>query len=239
MKKENNLQEDFELNNDEDMVVEAENPHDNKFVSMIQKNSKIIMVISLIIVVVVAGLFFMQNKKQKDSEQAGLQLSRIMSVYEQGDFEKALSGDQIMKYAGLKSIANNFDNTDAGKLAALYAGNSLMTLNKASEAAKYFEIASSADSKLVQIGSLAGLAGCDELNNKLKEAAEKYEKASTLSQDDNIISRYKFYAGLCLERISDKVSAEKCYREVLKINKTSEFALQSKMGLARIGMIIE
>ena len=121
----------------------------------------------------------------------------------------------------------------------MYAGNSLISLNKWSEAKEFFEKASGASSKVITQGGIAGLGACLEHDGKYTEAAEKYEAASKLSVDENLQSRYNFYSGLCFEKAGNKIKAEELYRSILKSSQVTEFSMLAKAGLIRIGTIIE
>lgn len=237
-----------ELNPEDVNLIDAENSvnesEDTTASDFIQKNSKLIIGISVLIIIVIGVSLFLKNKAEKDSMRASQLLTRVAQYYETGDYEKALNGDPSKTYMGeqvkgLKYIADEFGSTDAGKISALYAANSFLNTNKKNEAAKYFEIAEGSDADIIKLGAVAGLAAVSELNNKLKEAAEYYLEAAGLTDEDNIKARYLFYAGLSFEKSGDKSKAEAQFREVLKLSEFGEFSPQAKAGLSRIGTKIE
>lgn len=237
-------------NTEQNLGIKAENVNDeglelkDQTQNFIQKNSKIIIIVSVAVILIVALIVIMRNKAQNDSEQASALISRVLPYYETADYPKALDGDPQKTYLGepvrgFKYIVSEYGSTEQGKLAALYTGNILLSTAKYSEAKEYFEKASNADSKLVQQGALAGLAACLESENKFEEAAKNYEDAASLSTDDELQARYSFYAGLAYEKNGNKDKAEKIYREIVKKTKFSEFNQLAKAGLIRIGTIIE
>lgn len=236
----NDLEKD--MNNEE---LSQENvPAENNSLNFIQKNSKIIIIASIAVIVIVAVFAFIKNKNQEDSITASNLLSRVLPYYEQADYQKALDGDPGKTYLGepvkgLKYIASEFSGTEQGKIAAFYVGNILLNTGKYAEAKPYFEDASSADSKELQVGAMAGKAACLETENKYEEAAKLYESASKMIIDDELKSRYSFYAAYAFEKAGNKDVAEKLYREITLSSKFSEFAQLAKEGLVRIGTIIE
>lgn len=212
--------------------------------NFIEKNGKLIILLSIAIVIVIGVSIYMRYQSEKEAARASVLLTRVMSYYEAADYEKALNGDPSKTYLGeevkgLKYIADEFGGTDQGKIAALYAANSLFNTNKQAESKKYFELAQKSPSDIIQQGAMAGLAATLELENKYNEAATLYQSASELSDEDNIKSRYIFYAGLCYEKSGDTKQAETLYRDILKLSETSEFSALAKAGLTRIGTIIE
>jgi tetratricopeptide (TPR) repeat protein len=212
--------------------------------NFIEKNGKLIILLSIAVVIVIGISIYMRYQSEKEAARASVLLTRVMSYYEAADYEKALNGDPTKTYLGeevkgLKYIADEFGGTDQGKIAALYAANSLFNTEKQADSKKYFELAKKSPSDIIQQGAMAGLAATLELENKYNEAAKLYQSASELSDEDNIKSRYLFYSGLCYEKSGDTKQAETLYRDILKLSETSEFGSLAKAGLTRIGTIIE
>lgn len=236
----NNIEMD--MNNEE--FVQDNNSPDNVSTNFIQKNSKIIIIVSVAVIAIVAIYAFIRNKNHEDSIKASNLISRVLPYYEKADYQKALDGDPSKKFLGepvlgFKFIASEYSGTEQGKIAAFYVGNILMSTAKYSEALKYFEDASGSESKEVQVGAIAGKAACLETEKKYEEAAKLYEDASKMIIDDELKARYSFYAGYAYEKSGKKDIAEKIYREITLSTKFSEFAQLAKEGLVRIGTIIE
>jgi tetratricopeptide (TPR) repeat protein len=230
-------------NSEESFDIEQTDEPNDQAQNFIQKNSKIIIIASVAVIALIAVLLFMRSKSIADSERASVLITRVLPYYEAGDYQKALDGDPKKEYLGepvkgLKYIAQEYSN-DPGKIAAMYAGNSLISINKWSEAKDFFEKASGSSSKIVKQGGIAGLGACLENENNFAKAAEKYEEASKLGVDDNLQSRYCFYSGLCYEKAGNKDKAKEAYRSILKLSQMTEFNMLAKAGLIRIGMEIE
>ncbi len=230
-----------EMNNEEFTVSNTSNDNSLNF---IQKNSKLIIIVSIGIIAIVAIFAFIRYKNQEDSLKASTLMSRVLPYYEKADYTKALDGDPTQSYSGepvkgLKFIASEYSNTEQGKMASFYVGNILLSTGKYSQASNYFNDASSSDSKVVQCGALAGKAACLEVDKKYEEAAKAYLDAARLIADDELQARYNYYAAYAYELASKKDDAEKLYRKVVLSSKFSEFAELAKEGLTRIGTIIE
>lgn len=233
-------------NEDERDVIsfETELGTTSKFQLFVQSHWKTISIGFAALAVIVGIFFFMKHLNEKKRMEASAALSRIMPMYEQGDYMKALTGDGVppvlgQKVLGLKALVEEYGSTPAGKLAALYAGDAFLALNKAGEAKTYYEKASEADSDYLKRGANAGLGACLENVKNYKEAADYYLKAAEMSEEPGIKSRYTYYSGLCYEKLGDKTNAEKMYREVLDVRQMNEFTGFAKSALIRLGMIIE
>lgn len=241
MKKRELNQKDAEFLNENTDSAESMTENEPNF---IEKNGKIIILISIAVIVVIGVTLFLRHQSEKNTERASVLLTRVMEYYETGDYPKALNGDPTKTYLGeevkgLLYIADEFSGTDQGKVAALYAANALFNSEKYSESKKYFELAQKSSAEIIKQGALAGLAATYETENNFAEAAKLYKNASQMTDEDNTKSRYLFYAGLCYEKGGDTKQAEAHYRDILKISEFGEFGILAKSGLTRIGTIIE
>ncbi|MCK7521813.1 MAG: hypothetical protein MZV64_31110 [Ignavibacteriales bacterium] len=54
------------------------------------------------LLVVIAAIYFYMNNKAESNEQAGLQLSRVMGLYDAGSYLEAIEGRQGTNIVGLK-----------------------------------------------------------------------------------------------------------------------------------------
>jgi tetratricopeptide (TPR) repeat protein len=234
---------------DDDEIVEPET--DNTIIKMqhyIYKNSKMISIISIAVILLVAGIFIGKNIWDKTSDEnaqkASVALDRIIPYYDAPDYKKALFGDSARtvrgeKIIGLLDIVDQFEGTKQGKIAALYAGNSYLALNKADEAIEFFEIATKSASKVVLAGAYAGLGASYELLGNYEDAVSNFVMASEYSLTDITIARYNYYAGLNYEKLGKKENAINLYNEIIAKNKFNEFGNLAKAGLVRLGMKID
>ncbi|MFC2131143.1 tol-pal system YbgF family protein [Bacteroidota bacterium] len=224
---------------------------DNKVLKVQQfifNNSKAISYSFLGIIVIVALIFVVKNTVQKNTDE-GMQkaivaLDRILPYFDAPDYKKALFGDSSKtirgdRVIGLLEIVEEFGSTKQGKVAALYAGNSYLAINKAEDAIEYFDIALDSPSKIVLEGAYAGLGACNEIVGEFDEAASYYIKSSEIAITESSKARYNYYAAKNYEKLGNKDAAEKIYKEIIAKNKYSEFSNFSKAGLVRLGMKID
>ena len=92
-----------------------------------------------VLVVVAAAVYFYLNQKSENNEKAGLELSRIMSFYDQGAYLEAIEGKQGSNIIGLKKIVEEYDGTENGETAKIYLANCYSYLGNYDEAIKYYE----------------------------------------------------------------------------------------------------
>lgn len=218
-----------------------------KIQDYIEANRNMVLYIAGGIIVVVALFFFMKNKMEKSAEEernaASFALAKVTNLYLANDYERALKGDPTIlvnnkPMLGLVDICTKYKGTKQAAVAALYAGNCYIGLDKYADAEKYFKLALDAESQIVLEGANAGLGACSETNGKYDEAVKYYEKAVSLTKIPGIKNRYQYFQGLCFEKLGQKDKAEKIYRDIIAEN-ISEFVNPAKAGLIRIGMIIE
>lgn len=212
--------------------------------SFVRKNRNLLIgAIVIVVIAAIAIVFFVRNSAQK-AEEASLKLSRILPYVEKEDYTRALDGDKNIKIrgevlVGLTKIAEDYSGTDAGKLAALYAGNCYLNLNKSKQAEKYFETAQNSNSFVVIQGANAGLGKVCEIEGNYSEAADYYMNAAEYAAEDEVKARYTLYAGLCFEKIKKNEKAIENFKEVINLSPMSEFSDMAKEGLTRLGTIID
>lgn len=222
----------------------ADNSQKSGFESFITTNLKAILIGIIVLIAGVVVVMYMRNSQSEGNSQASLQLSRIKSYYESGNWEKALTGDPSKQVRGesvpgLVEITDQFGGSEAGMTAALYAGSVLAQQKKYQEAEDYFEHAAKSKSAVVELGAKAGQALCKEKSNDYAAAAELYAQAASLGKDVGMEDRYRFFAAVNYEKANAKDKAVEMYTILVMKNSVSEFSAEAKNALARLGTIIE
>ncbi len=218
-----------------------------KIQNYIQNNSKKIITYSIIVIAVTALFFFIKNKFESDAvekkEEASVSLARILPYYNEANYDVALKGEPTVtirgeKVIGLTEIVENYEGLEEGKVAALYAGNCLLNLNKFEESKKYFEIALKSEANTVLEGANAGMGVALESLKDYANASKYYEEASKLGVTVGSKNRYAFFSGICYEKAGNKDKAIEIYKEII-LEAGSEYVGLSKARLIRLGTVIE
>jgi tetratricopeptide (TPR) repeat protein len=200
--------------------------------------------IAVVITLAVAGVWWYSTTQQEKNEEAAAHLAKVRPVFDAGNFANALSGDSVApagqdKALGLAEISDQYSGTDAGRVAALMAGNSLVNLGKHAEAVAHFERASSSDALIIEVGSTKGLAICQEAAGDFAGAAVLYEQAAQRAGKTGMAEDCLLAAAFCYEKTGDKVKAGQLFTEIVKRYESSTSAPLAKSGLARLGMAID
>lgn len=207
-----------------------------------QINVGAIALIALVALIFVVR-YFASNAEEKKERKASLAISRLMEYLDNSDYQKALYGDNTRqirgeKVVGLIDIVKEYKSTPQGKVAALYAGNSFLYLDKYTEAIEYFNEALNSKAKIILEGANAGLAVAYEKLNNFEQAAKYWGNAANFANAIPIKDRYAYFQALCLEKLGQKDKAVELYRTIIGHNQ-SEFVGLAKGGLVRFGIIIE
>jgi tetratricopeptide (TPR) repeat protein len=161
----------------------------------------------LIVLIAIGGIYFYLNQRAQENDEAGIELSRIMKLYNQGSYLEAIEGRQGSNIIGLKQIVEKYSGTENGETAKIFLANAYSLLGNYEEAQKYFEDYSGSIDYF-QAASLAGQAGYEAAKGEYEEAAELYLKASKISEINAENPRYMLYAGINYLNIGEKKQAK-------------------------------
>lgn len=185
------------------------------------KKPIIIAVVAIVVIVVGAFLYKAYVSKPR-AEKASTELGKGQQYFNEGDYEKALNGDKI-KYGGFLKVASDYNGTDAGNLANLYAGLCYANLGKWKEAVKYLSEYNGADDAMVSPAALAALGNAYAHLNQLDEAVENLKKAAKKADskgDDGVNNSlspiFLMQAAEILESQNKKSDALTLYQDIKK-----------------------
>lgn len=193
-----------------------------------EENKNKVLTYAGVLVAVAAIVYFYVNQKSESNEKAGLELSRIMPLYDQGAYLEAIEGRQGTNIIGLKKLVEDYSGSENGETAKIYLANSYAFLGNYDEAFKYYEdYGGSID--YFEAASLAGQAGYYAVKEDYEKAANLYLKASKISQINSQNPDYLLNAGIyylktgekeeakiLFNRIKDDYATSLAYREVDK-----------------------
>jgi tetratricopeptide (TPR) repeat protein len=172
------------------------------------------------LLVVIAAIYFYMNNKAENNLQAGIQLSRVMSLYDAGAYLEAIEGRQGTNIVGLKKIVSDYGSTENGEIAKLYLANSYQLLGNVEEANKYYEDYSGS-SKIFKASALSGEAGYYANKKEYEKAADLYRSASRVSKENVSNPEYMLKAAINYIDAGNKEEAKDLLETIRRDYQTS------------------
>lgn len=207
-------------------------------------NWKAIAAVVVVVAVGAVGYYWYSAGQREENAVASAALARVRPLVAQGQLEQALVGTGVVAPVGtpplgLKAIATQYGSTEAGKVAALLAGNALSTLGRYTEAESFYASAQSSDADVTQIGGLAGQAACKEAAKDYAAAGELYERAAGLGAETGLDHMNLVCGGLAYEKAGNKEKAGALFRQAVDKYPNADLSDVAKAGLVRLGMPID
>jgi tetratricopeptide (TPR) repeat protein len=172
------------------------------------------------LLVVIAAIYFYMNNKAENNLQAGIQLSRVMGLYDAGAYLEAIEGRQGTNIVGLKKIVSDYGSTENGEIAKVYLANSYQMLGNIEEAYKYYEDYSGS-SKIFKASALSGEAGYYANKKEYEKAADLYRSASRVSKENVSNPEYMLKAAINYIDAGNKEEAKDLLETIRKDYQTS------------------
>ena len=107
-----------------------------KIESFYEENKRRIFTYGIIFLVVVGAVYIYMNQIREENEKAGLELSRVMNLFDSGSYLEAIEGRQGTNIIGLKRIVEEYGSTENGETAKIYLANAYSYLGNYDEAIK-------------------------------------------------------------------------------------------------------
>ena len=164
----------------------------------------------LALLLAVPGYVYYQ---QQQEEQANELMGQILPVFEQGSYDQALNG--AGQQAGLLTIADEYGGTDAGNLAAFYAGRALYEQGEYDRALQYFQQFEKGNN-YIGASAYAAEAAIYESRGEFERAGDRYEQAASQYPNKLTAPRYLIEAGQAYEDADDYGAAEQAYQRILE-----------------------
>ncbi|GMR24895.1 MAG: hypothetical protein BMS9Abin39_0165 [Ignavibacteria bacterium] len=132
-----------------------------------------------ILIVAIAAAYFYINNQNELNDQASLELSRVMNIFNSGSYLEAIEGRQGTNIIGLKRIVEEYGSTENGETAKIYLASAYSYLGNYEKAIKYYEDYSGGID-IYKASALAGKAGYYAAKNEYKKAADLYKNAANI-----------------------------------------------------------
>ena len=192
-----------------------------KAVKYFEDNMKPILIIGGSVIVLAVLVYLYSVKLKNDNEKAALELSRVVSLYEMGNYQEAMDGKKGTNVLGLKQIVDTYGSTENGEIAKVYLGNSYLYLGKIDKAYEYYDDFSG-DSPIYKASALAGVAGYYEYKKEYEKAAEKYKEAAFISKENASNPQYLLSAVINLIKVKNNAEAKELIDKIKEEYKTSD-----------------
>jgi|SRR5690554_6418242 len=160
-----------------------------------EENRSRLVIAVVILIAIIALIYFYISNRIENNNIAGIQLSRVMTLYDQGSYLEAIEGRAGTNIVGLKQIVDEYGSTENGETAKIYLANAYSFLGRNDEALEYYEDYSGSN-EIFKATALAGQAGIYSLREDYKKAADLYLKASRVSKDNPLNPDYILNAGI-------------------------------------------
>ena len=160
------------------------------------------------------------NQIREENEKAGLELSRVMNLFDSGSYLEAIEGRQGTNIIGLKRIVEEYGSTENGETAKIYLANAYSYLGNYDEAIKYYEDYSG-DIDVLKASAKAGIAGYYATKQDYKKAADLYKEASSVTDINPQNPDYMLDAAVNYIEAGDKEESKVLLNKIKDDYKTS------------------
>ena len=180
----------------------------------IQKNQKTLIIIVAAIIVVVLAIFGLRKWYFQPREvRAAEEMFAAEQWFDQGDFEKALNGDDTFR--GFLSVIDNYGCTKAGRLAKYYAGASYLHMGNYDEAIHWLKKYNGKDTFTRPLAEMM-LGDAYMEKGETAEAAKLYTTAAGMNDNYVTAPTALFKAGMAYLMLNDNAKALDCFQQVKK-----------------------
>lgn len=179
-----------------------------------EKNKKQFTYISVGILIVIAGYFGYNYYLSWLNEEAEVKMLGAVSLFEKDSLDKAMNGDG--KNLGFKAILEEYSGTHSANQAKYYLGIIALKKGQYQEGIEYLESFSKPSNNLISASAYASIAyGYEELNQP-EQAANYYEQAARIIENNQTTPFYLQLAAENYEAAGQNQAALGIYKEILK-----------------------
>jgi len=164
-----------------------------------------------IIVIVLGFIGIRKYVIEPHAQDASNENAKAVEYFMQGDWEKALNGDDA-ECIGFLAIADDYAMYQEGELASLYAGVCYYQLGQYEESAKYIKKFSAGDVN-IDPASHQLLGDAYVQMGELSQAVKAYDAAAK-SGNELIAPMSLKKAGLVYMELDKKAEAKKCFEQI-------------------------
>ena len=199
--------------------------------SFYEENKRRIFTYGLIFLVVVGAVYVYMGQRREENEKAGLELSRVMDIFNSGSYLEAIEGRQGTNIIGLKRLVEEYGSTENGETAKIYLANAYSYLGNYDEAFKYYQDYDG-DIDVFKASAKAGIAGYYASKQEYKKAADLYKEAASITDIDPQNPDYMLDAAVNYIKAGEKEDSKVLLNKIKEDYKTSEAFKQVDKYLA-------
>jgi tetratricopeptide (TPR) repeat protein len=186
-----------------------------------------------ILVAAIVLVYFYVNEQKSVNEEAGLELSRVMQIFDSGSYLEAIEGRQGTNIIGLKSVVEEFGGTENGESAKIYLADCYSYLGNYEDAFKYYEDYDG-NIPVFKASSLAGMAGYYSNKKDYLKAADLYKKAANITNINPQNPDYLLNAAINYLHAGEKDEAKILLEKINEDHANSEAKKQVDKYLALV-----
>lgn len=187
------------------------------------------------VVLLVLGYIGYRYYMSGQNAEAQEELGQIIRVYEQGNYQQALEGGSGQ--AGLLEIIEDYGGTSTANLARYYAADAFYHLGDYERAIEHFQ-AYAKDENYLGASAYAGLAASYAAQGELQQAAETYEQAARIYQNEATSPLYLEKSAQYYEDAGQLEQARSLYQEIQEEYPNSQQAENVTIDIQRLDMLI-
>jgi tetratricopeptide (TPR) repeat protein len=186
----------------------------NKLKSFFEKYKKQVSYVGIGIVVLVAAYFGYNYYLDMLNEEAEVKMLGAVAYFEKDSLDKAMNGDG--KNLGFLAILEDYSGTSSANLAKYYLGIIALKKGQFKEGIEYLESFSKPSNNLISAAAYSAIAyGYEELNDPAS-AANYYEQAARVIENNQTTPYYLMLAADNYEVAGQSSSALGIYKEIIK-----------------------
>jgi tetratricopeptide (TPR) repeat protein len=179
-----------------------------------EKYKKQISYVGIGLILLVAAYYGYQYYLVTLNEEAEIKMLGAVSYFEKDSLDKALNGDG--KNLGFKAILEDYSGTSSAEQAKYYLGIIALKKGQFQEGIEYLESFSKPSNNLISASAYSAIAyGYEELNEPAK-AANFYEQAARVIENNQTTPFYLVLAAENYEVAGQNSSALGIYKEIIK-----------------------
>jgi tetratricopeptide (TPR) repeat protein len=184
-----------------------------KTIEFINDYKKQIYIYGGTLLVIIAAVYWYIDNKAKNDEKASSEMAKVLTYYERGSYQEAIDGVPANNIPGLKKIVEDYGSTNTGETAKIFLADSYSALGKMDEAFQHYDDYSGSN-KIFKATALAGKASYYEYKNEYQKAAEAFNEAGRISEENALNAEYLLKAGIDYINCGEKDKALEILKKV-------------------------